>query len=327
MPYKHLSFPERLVIKKMLNKGYRKSEIAVFLGRHRSTVSRELKRNRGVWWYRPLEAHHKYEIRKRHHRMRKLNANSRLQAYIIDRIKNYHSPDEIAHRMRLDNPQDKSMRVSHESIYIWLYENARQGGTWYRFLRRSVKKRHRRILKNSRRITIPGKKSIHTRPAAVIQRDRLGDWEGDLITGRCQDGHVVTMVDRKSGYLAAAPVPNKRPDSLNRAVMEAYGDIANDYIHTITVDNGTEFFNFKDIEEALECEVYFADPYSAWQRGTNENTNGLLRQFLPRTISFKNLDQNEVDRFVSLLNHRPRKRLGYRTPYEVFHGLNVALDN
>ena len=310
MPYKHLSFQERLVIKKMLNTGYRKSEIARFLGKHRSTLSRELKRNIGNWWYRPFEAQKKYEFRKWRHRMRKLDANSRLQAYVIDRIKKYHSPDEIAHRIRIDHPYDRSMRTSHESIYIWLYENARQGGTWYSFLRRSVKKRHRRILTNTKRLQIPGKKSIHDRPQVVIRRDRLGDWEGDLITGRRQDGHVVTLVDRKCGYLVAAHLPNKRPESLNRAVLEAYGDITNDYIHTITLDNGTEFYNFKDIEDALECEVYFADPYSAWQRGTNENTNGLLRQFLPRTMSFKYLDQNELDKFVSLLNHRPRKRLG-----------------
>ena len=165
------------------------------------------------------------------------------------------------------------------------------------------------------------------RPMVVARRTRIGDWEGDHITGRVSYGYIATLVERRSSYLAAARILNRRSETLTLAVLEAYGAIPNSLIHTITLDNGPEFYQFAHLDEALKCKIFFADPYSAWQRGANENTNGLLRQIFPRKTSFKDLCQNHIDSVVDMLNHRPRKRLGYHTPHEVFHNLPVAVLN
>jgi transposase, IS30 family len=324
MPYNHLDEYERSVIKKMLSRGHKKAEIARHLNRHRSTIGKELERNTALW-YRPREAQERYLMRRKKSKMKKLDVHPRLQAYVRERLWLYHSPEQIAMRMRLEYPGDRTMRISYESIYRWVYAEAEHGGSLYRKLRRNLKKRQKRMLKKARRFSIPGRKSIHTRPKVVEYKVRRGDWECDLITGRTHDGYIVTLVDRSRLYVVGAPVPDKHPSSLNRSVFEAFGSIPNTMIHTISVDNGTEFYDFKDLEEGLECRVYFADPYSAWQRGTNENTNGLLRQFFPRTMSFRDIDQTMVDTAVSLLNNRPRKRLGYRTPHEAFFKIPVAL--
>ena len=326
MPYKQITLAERKVIQKMLNRDMKNAEIARLLGYHRSTVKREIDRNREKYWYRAEIAQKRSEERKRRSRTRKIE-HSVLREYIINGLSKFYSPEQIAGRLKLEYPNDDTMRVSHESIYTWIYNDARNNGELYQFLRRQVKKRKRRLNKKHRRIQIPNRKSIHTRPMEAEERSEIGHWEGDTLHGAGRSGYLVSFTERKSMYQISFPMADKRPSTLIRASFEAFGDIPNSLIQTITVDNGTEFFEFKTLEEAFECEVYFADPYSAWQRGLNENTNGLLRQFFPKRMRFDTFDENRVDMVISMLNHRPRKRLGYRTPYEVFYGLNVAVEN
>lgn len=322
MPYTHLTLCDRKVIKKMIDQEKNYSEIARLLGFHRSTISREVNRNKTRYWYRPIDAHYRYLQRRQ--RKRTIEKNIELKNYIENKLKQGWSPDAIAGRLKQEYSK-KSMHISHESIYLWIYNLAEQGNNIYRLLPRSIRKRKRRSAKRQHRISIPDRKSIHIRPKTIESRRIKGHWEGDTIVGKNRDGYIATIVERKSYFLAAAHMENKQPDTCNRSFLEAFGDIDNSSIKTITLDNGTEFFKYKDLEDALECNIYFADPYSSWQRGINEHTNGMLRRFFPKSMSFKKLSQNAVDLVVELLNNIPRKSLNYRTPYEVFYGLPVAL--
>lgn len=323
MSYKHLSFEARIVINNMKNLGFSKTKIAENIGVHRSTICRELKRNY-TKWYRPLEAQQLYLDRRNRTNSCKLSEQSDLKNYVIKGLDIKDSPEQIANRLKLEYPENLDMRISHESIYKLIYQDAQNGGDLYQNLRRAIKKRQRRLNKKSRRMNIPDRKSIHTRPAEVEDRINAGHWEGDTIVGKGFSGYIATMVDRSNQYLAAALMKDKKPSSLNKATLEAFGDISNDWIKTITLDNGTEFCAYKDLEELLECSIYFADPYSSWQRGTNENMNGLIRQYFPKKMDFSKITQNDVDEVVKILNNRPRKSLGYRTPHEVAYNLPVA---
>jgi len=176
-------------------------------------------------------------------------------------------------------------------------------------------------------LQIPGRVSIHQRPQSANTAKHKGHWEGDTIVGAKNSGYIATLVDRKSLFLVAGFMKNKKSETCIRAILEGFGDICNKDIKTITFDNGTEFYHHRDLSEALECKIYFADPYSAWQRGKNEQVNGMLRRFFPKNMDLSNTTQKDVDKAVDILNNMPRKSLGYRTPYEVFYGLSVALQD
>lgn len=323
MSYKHLSFEARIVINNMKNLDYSLTKIADNIGVHKSTISRELKRN-CTKWYRPLEAQQMYLDRRNRENICKLSKESELKKYVTNGLNAKDSPEQIAGRIQLEYPENIDMRISHESIYKWIYQDAQNGGDIFMNLRRSIKKRQRRLNKKSRRMTIPDRKSIHKRPLEVENRMTSGHWEGDTIVGKGYSGYITTMVDRSNQYLAAAIMKDKKPSSLNISTIEAFGEISNDSIKTITLDNGTEFCEYKYLEEMFECSIYFADPYSSWQRGTNENMNGLIRQYFPKKMDFSEITQNDVDEVVKILNNRPRKSLGYRTPHEVANNLPVA---
>ena len=325
MPYEHMNLCERKVIKKMLLENKSIREIAMYLGRHPSTIYREIKRNKGAYWYHPKHAHNKYIKRRKSSKIRKIETNINLENHITDALKQGCSPDIISGRLKLTHRSHSDMQISHESIYAWIYSRAAQGSELYKYLQRGVKKRHRRLNKKKSRIPIPDRISIHSRPQSIESRRFYGHWEGDTITGKGRQGYIATLVERKSLFLAAGLMADKKPETCNRGIFEAFGNIPNALIKSMTFDNGTEFYQHKILQEALECKVYFADPYSAWQRGINEHTNGLLRRFFPKNMSFKGLTQNDVDEAVDKLNNMPRKSLGYRTPYEIFYELSVAL--
>ena len=327
MPYEHLNLNDRKVINKMLLKNKSIREIAVYIDRHPSTIYREIKRNRYKYWYHPTHAHDKYVERRKMSKKRRIDNNNELKEHIIDKIKDGFSPDVISGRLKLTHVDNPNMQISHETIYNWIYHRASHGDTLYKYLHRGVKKRHRRLNKRRPRIKIPDRVSIHLRPESIDSRNTPGHWEGDTITGKGHQGYIATLVERKTYYLAAGLMENKQPGTCNRAIFEAYGEIPNEIIKSITFDNGSEFYNHKDLQDALECNIYFADPYSAWQRGINEHTNGLIRKYLPKTISFKELTQNDVDEIVEKLNNIPRKSLGYKTPYEAFFNKVVALQS
>ena len=326
MSHKHLTFEDRVVIKKLYSLGYNFNKIAQEIGFNKSTISRELRRNFTIW-YHPFQAHNLYLQRKKDSCKRKIDKYSELKKEIIERLKKRHSPEQIAGRIKIDFPESSFMRISHEAIYQWIYSLAAKGDESYKQLRRTVKKRQRRINKKASRLRIPDRKSIHKRPSEIEARNTFGHWEGDTIIGKGHSGCIATMVERNTLFLAAGAMPDKRPSSLNRATLESFGNISNDNIKTITLDNGTEFCDYKDLEVALECEIFFADPYSSWQRGTNENTNGLLREFFPKNLSFENITQNDIDIAVYSLNNRPRKKLNYLTPSEAISKISVAFQH
>jgi IS30 family transposase len=321
MPYTHLTQEERYVISHLTCAGFSLREIARRINRHHATISRELKRNRPeydctVYWYdwshpKALKRRHKA----RHHRRR---SSQRLVNYVERKLKADWSPEIIAEKLRIDYPDDEKMRVSHETIYRWIYLEARGGGTLYHHLRRRRKKRRRQKRYGSGRRFIPGRVSISERPTIVETRQRFGDWEGDTIEGKKSTGYVATHVERKSRYLIAAKLNNKTAESLTIQSTKAFRRIPKKMRQTLTVDNGKEFSRFKELEDKTGLTVYFADPYSAWQRGTNENTNGLLRQYFQKGSDFRKISEEDLAFAVKKLNHRPRKCLDYRCPHEEF---------
>jgi len=321
MPYTHLTQEERYVISHLTCAGFSLREIARRINRHHTTVSRELNRNGPeydctVYWYdwthpKALKRRHKA----RHHRR---CSNQHLVNYVKRRLKDDWPPEVIAEKLKIDYPDDDKMRISHETIYRWIYLDAKGGGTLYHHLRRRRKKRRRQKRYGSGRRFIPGRVSIAERPAIVDSRERFGDWEGDTVEGKKSTGYIATHVERKSRYLLAAKLANKKAESLTIQSTKAFWRIPKKMRQTLTVDNGKEFSRFKELENKTGLTVYFADPYAAWQRGTNENTNGLLRQYFPKGTDFRKITEEDLAFAVKKLNHRPRKCLCYQSPHKVF---------
>jgi len=218
--------------------------------------------------------------------------------------------------------------VTHETIYRWVYRRHGQGERWHEQLRRRRKRRRRRIPGQRRHGQIPGRVGIECRPAVVNLRGRFGDWESDTIEGAKGRGLVVTHVERKSRYTRLGKLANKQAATLSRATNMIMKDLPQKLRKTMTPDNGKEFADFKTIERDLGMTVYFANPHSPWERGLNENTNGLLRDWLPKGSDFNKVSSNRLAQIEKMINNRPRKCLNYRTPLEVLNALpGVALRN
>ena len=321
MPYVQLTSEERYVIYHLKLFKLSLREIARRLGRHHSTISRELSRNGPpvpTWVYWHEGAHQQALQRRRQPRHHRRRSHTPLVHYVEQSLRAERSPDVIAARLKMDYPDDDRMRVSIETVYRWVYRDARRGGPLFSYLCRSHKKRRRQRRYGTGRGLIPGRISIDERPDLVATRQRFGDWEGDTVEGAKGSGHITTHVERKSRYLIAARLNNKTAKVTADAVTRAFKRIPKTLRHTLTLDNGKEFARFSDIEKDTGLVIYFADPYSAWQRGTNENTNGLLRRYFPKGADFSNVTEKMLASVVKKLNHRPRKCLGYRTPHEVF---------
>ncbi len=238
------------------------------------------------------------------------------------------SPEQIAGRLRQDHPDDEAAWISHEAIYQWVYRQACEGKLLYQRLRRCHKRRRCRIPgeRKAKRGVIPGRVGIEERPAIVDERRRFGDWESDTIQGAKGKGLVITHVERKSRYVRLIKIDDKRAAPLSAATTLAMKDLPRKLRRTMTPDNGKEFADFKTIERELGLKVYFANPHSPWERGTNENTNGLLRDFLPKGTDFSKVTATRLAQIQKMLNNRPRKCLNYRTPLEVLNDLpGVAL--
>lgn len=327
MPVSHLTSSERVSLETLLPFGLSQTEMAHRLGRSKGTISRELRRNAGPSGrYSAVNAQRHYEARRAACRPAKKLAFPALRSAVERGLGQEWSPDQIANTLALDFPEDSSMRVSHETIYQHVYADKKRGGALHQGLRQKHKSRRNRSHSKERRGIIRDRVLIHERPAIVETQERLGDWEGDTVIGKNHRGAVATFVDRRSLFLTAAVMPDKTAGALYTAVLDAYiGTVPGRLRHTLTVDNGKEFALFKDIEHALGIDIYFAQPYCSWQRGINENTNGLLRQYLPKKTDFTGLTQAELQTHVDKLNNRPRKKLGYRTPAQVFQAGIVAL--
>jgi transposase, IS30 family len=291
-------------------------EIARELKRHRSTVYREVARNSAKYdrAYRPFFAVEKCNGRRR--RSRRNRRYTPEHFLVIERLlREDFSPEQIVGRLHLEGVQV----MSHETIYLHIWADKAQGGTLWRHLRGARKLKRKRYRRHDSRGRLAGKKMIEERPAIVERRTRFGDWEIDTVHGRGKPA-TVTIVERKSGLVRLGPLPRATVAYTNARTI---GLLSSEpyRVRTITSDNGAEFHGYKDIERALGTTVYFATPHHAWERGTNENTNGLLRQYLPKRTCLKDLTQRQCNVIAERLNNRPRLRLGFRTPNEVYYDL------
>lgn len=222
------------------------------------------------------------------------------------------SPEQISSRLF----QEQGLCVSHESIYLHIYQDKRQGGDLQKHLR-CQKKRRKRYGKQDRRGRIPNRISIDERPSIVNKKSRIGDWEGDTIIGKGHRGVVASLVERKTQYTVLAKSKTKQAKPVRQSIEQALAPHRN-RVHTITYDNGLEFAEHQKMAQTLSTNIYFAHPYASWERGLNENTNGLIRQYLPKSRPLDNVTQKELKHIMDQLNHRPRKSLGFKTPYELF---------
>lgn len=320
MSYHHLTLCERGKIELMLKQGQRSPAIARELGCHATTIRREVQRNSTGGGYSAQAAQRLYEKRREGCRPKGRLAYEPLREAVAEQIaENGLSPELAAGRIRMQFPEDRKMYVCHETIYAAIYANRHLLDFLREFLVQGRPKRRKRGQGKTRRgPLIPNRVGIEKRPAIVEERCEFGHWEGDLVVGNNQDGFVLTLVERVSRMLLAVRTATKRPAEVGRAVIEALLDRPVPWVKTITFDNGTEFRDHETMTNELGARVYFADPYSAYQRGSNEQVNGLLRRYLPKGTSFRDLAQNQLDQIVQKINNRPRKCLGYRTPNEVF---------
>ncbi|AQQ10219.1 Transposase, IS30 family [Sedimentisphaera cyanobacteriorum] len=319
MGYRHLNINERESILKMRSEGKNLLEIAIYLGRSKGTISRELNRNMSSTHdYKPHLAQRYYSKRRAASKQPyRLEQNGRLRRRVCSKLEQYHSPEQIAGRLEIDYPDNAQMRVSPLTIYSWVKRDKVDGGVFYKFLRQGRRKRRKKHGSNDKRGRIPNKRSISERPEVVDKRNRFGDWEGDSVSGKGHGSFIATLVERASRYLLSGRMKDKSAQSMNETTRRLFRKIPKSKRQTMTVDNGKEFAQFKEMEKTVGLCCYFADPYSSYQRGTNENTNGLLRQFFPKGTDFKKVSDKELDKVVALINNRSRKCLKYRTPNEV----------
>lgn len=306
MTYHHLSREERYQISALLKEGLSQSDIAINLGRHKTTISREIARNSGLRGYRPKQANFLAQQRSTNSRnARQMDPSDWL---LVERyLQSQWSPEQISAKVP----------ISHETIYRHIYADKSFGGTLYSHLRCQKKRRKRYAGGRDRRGQIIGRRAISDRPAHIEERRQLGHWEGDTLIGKSHKQAIISLVERKSGYAVLAKVGNKTAHLVSSAIIDRLNPIAMK-VQTLTFDNGKEFSDHAKIDSALGSISYFADPYSSWQRGSNENLNGLIRQYIPKSRPLSTVSDKELARIESLLNNRPRKRLGFKTPHEVF---------
>lgn len=315
--FTHLTLEEREQIRILRLQKLSSSKIAKILGRSKSTICEEVKRHLHHNGYEPLRAHgHARVVRRKPRRPKKMGI-AAIELFVKEGLLKHWSPQQIAGRMQLEFPRSSFMHISHQCIYDWLERDKKSGGSWYKLLRINNKKRKRRRVKAPRKVNIANRKGIEERPQSVETRRFYGDWEADTVEGALNRGRIATMVERKTLFTVIAKMETRHAHCFNAAVLERLQQHASLPIRTITADNGAEFARHKELEEQLGTRIYFAEPYCSWQRGLNENTNRLIRQYFPKKTDFKLVSKEEIALIEERLNNRPRKKLAYRTPAEV----------
>ena len=310
--YNQLTQEQRYHIYGLRKANNSQTSIADAVGVHKSTISRELRRNHGGRGYQPKQAH-RLALDKKRHAKKHVKFTAELKELIAKKILLDWSPDQISGYLQ----KEGSVSVSHERIYQFLLADKKAGGSLYAHLRHSGKKRKKRYGSKDRRGQIKNRVSIDERPKIVAKKQRIGDWEGDTIIGKQQQKAIVTLVDRASRMVRIGPVTTKHSDGVAEiitAILKPMRQIS----HTITLDNGKEFSAHEKVAKSLNLNIYFAHPYSSWERGLNENTNGLIRQYIKKGSSFEGVTTERIRFIEDRLNNRPRKILGYLTPNEVY---------
>jgi len=319
MKYSQLTEGERYQIYGLLKAGLTQKTIAKNLNRSASTISRELKRNQGLRGYRPRQANSKaLERRKTAHKMIKLTAE--VQGWIRCLIKQDLSPQQVVDYLL----EYRGLALHHETVYQFIYRDKAEGGDLHRHLRIANKPYRKRYGKHDRRGQILNRTWIDERPDVVDQKMRIGDWEGDTVIGKNHKGVLLTLVERKTLYTLIVPLKSKSAGSLAAAAIAALKSFK-DQVHTLTFDNGKEFAEHQAMAKALDVQVYFAHPYSSWERGINENINGLIRQYFPKGTDLSDITLQQAQKVMDRLNNRPRKTRGGKTPNELFLGRQVDL--
>jgi len=315
MSYHQITSEERYTISALLREGLNQSEIASHLGRHPSTISRELHRNsaRHDGAYRAQKAIERTNGRRRRSRQRSHFRDSEWRL-VEKHLALQWSPEQISGRLKLEGRLD----ISHETIYLHVWRDKANGGSLYKHLRGSRKLRRKRHNSRQSRGRLLGKRHISDRPSWIDKRRSVGHWEIDTVMGGGSKDCLVTLVERKTGYALVGKLPDRSKGNLNKRLKKLI-EHNPDRFRTITADNGTEFHGYESVEASSDVKFYFATPYHSWERGSNENFNGLLRQYVPKRVSQKHLTQYDCNRLAKKLNTRPRKRLGYKTPEECFY--------
>lgn len=326
MSYTHFTLNERKCLQKLLSEGLSMRKIAAILERSPSSVSREIKRNKAKYkphrktdnpyWYNYWRAQNLYVRRRREQQRGAIKPDSPEWDYIVTKLNWFWSPEEICGRWHLQFPERK--RLCCSTIYRYIKQKRFPKITAKNNLRRRGK---RKVSKDTNCNTIQPDRLIPQWPAIIQERRRMGDWEGDTVYGGIGKGFLVTMVDRKSRFLCARLLSNRTAVEAKDVIVRMLGD---KLVKSISLDNGSEFAEFRALEKELKTEVYFAEPHKPWQRGTNENTNDILRFFFPKGYNFHELDEEFLQTVVLSINLRPRKCLGWRTPFEVFYGVALA---
>ena len=317
MKYEQLNLEERSALATLKRLGVSKAEMARQLGRHRSTIGRELKRNVAPHdgWYRAGRAHERaVACRKRSRRNSQFGAAQ--WARVESLLREEWSPEQVAGHLR----RRGELSISHETIYRHIWRDKKKGGSLHLHLRCAQKQCRKRYGRHDSRGRLAGKRMIAERPAAVERRRQLGHWEIDTVMGQSlgeSSDCILTLVERKSGYVMIGKLRARTVEQASKATLALMRRHPGKF-RTITSDNGTEFHGYAQIEKASEVKFYFATPHHSWERGTNENTNGLIRQYLPKGESMTSLTQSQCNAIAQHLNNRPRKRHGYKTPNECF---------
>jgi transposase, IS30 family len=313
--YSQLTYANRCQIHAFKATKMSNRAIAAQLGVHPRTIDREVKRNQGGCGYRHKQAQAFAEGRRFAQKGKPVKMTPTLVARIEDKLTNEQwSPEQISGRLKIE--ANNPIHISHETIYQHIYADKREKGKLYLNLRRKSRKYQRRINGKTTRGQIIGRVDIEKRPKIIEKRERLGDWEADTIVGLGHQSSIVTLVDRTSRLTLILKLLKNGAEEVAKAIKNALKTLAVP-VHSITFDNGKEFAMHLEIAKYLNTETYFAKPYHSWERGTNENTNGLIRQYFPKKTDFNTVSKEQLDKVQNLLNNRPRKTLKYLTPAEV----------
>lgn len=317
MTYKHLNLEERHYIQISLRKEMSHNDIAKNLNRCQATISREIRRNTGKRGYRYQQAERR--MNDRHSIKNKAVKLTKEVILLIDKhLQQDWSPEQICGWLRSDDRQEK-LALHHETIYQYVLKDKISGGSLYTHLRhrnKTYRKRYGSVNSRSKN-GIQDRVGIEERPEKANNRERFGDWEGDTIIGKNHKGAIVTLDERVSKLRLALPTGGKKASKVRDAIIQLFYPIK-DFVLTLTLDNGKEFAYHKKVSEKIKCDTYFAKPFHSWERGQNENANGLLRQYFPKSMELIDVTVQQVAEAVHKLNSRPRKCLNYQTPYEAF---------